>query len=412
MPHFLYVAIDSSGKRVSNVEEAFGQEELVSRLQSQGMTVVKVTSYSIISPSRKYKHRFAHHGVKAEDLVLFARQLATMLGAGVSLLKSLEVILRQIASSSFYVIVAGVKRDIESGHTFRDALAKHPRIFSELWLNLVETGEASGNLPTVLDRLAHYLEMSAAFKRKIISALIYPVILVVVAFGAITFFLLKIVPTFVDLFASFDAPLPLLTRLMIQFSEMLRHGFIYIFMSGVVLWWFFKQYTRTAKGKRNYDKFLFKLPVFGEFFQFMVVERFTSEMSTLVESGVPLLYALEVSERSIGNTVMQSIIHDIKESVRAGRSLSEPMDKSNFFAPMVVQMVAIGEEIGELPKMFKRVAAFYEDYLETFVTRFTTIFEPVMLVFMGVVIGTLVISIFLPIFSIATLPTGGGAGGP
>lgn len=407
MPHFLYVAIDKNGKRTSNVEEALAQEELVSRLQAQGLTVVKITAYAMVSPARKFKHTFTHQRIKDEDLVLFARQLATMLGAGMSLLKSLEVILRQVASSSFYVVVSNVKRDIESGRTFRDSLARHPKVFADLWLNLIETGEASGNLPTVLDRLAHYLERRASFKRKIISALLYPLILVVVAIGAILFFLMKVVPTFAELFSTFDMPLPLITRIMISVSQGLQKGIIPIVLGIACIWYFFKQYTQTKSGRKKYDKFKFKMLLFGPFFQCMAMERFSSEMSTLVESGVPLLYALEVCERSIGNKLMEEVIHNVKENVRAGKSLSEPMEKSGFFQPMVVQMVAIGEEIGELPKMLKRVAAFYEEYVETFLTRFTTMFEPLMLVFMGVVIGILVISVFIPVFSIANLPSSG-----
>jgi type II secretory pathway component PulF len=255
----------------------------------------------------------------------------------------------------------------------------------------------------VLNRLATYLERNAAFRGKIISALIYPLLLSVLGLGALLFLTVKIVPTFAQIFKGFDIELPALTKLLIAISTAVRsYAFLGIII-GIVGFFVFRQYINTKEGRKNYEKLLFKLPVFGEFFRVLVVERFTSEMTTLVDSGVPILYSLEITEHSVSNLVLGDVIRKIKDEVREGRPLSQPLEKSGFFEPMAVQMIAIGEEIGELANMFKRLNAFYQEYVDTFLTRFTSLFEPIMLLFMGFIIGSMVVGMFLPIFQIAQI---------
>jgi type IV pilus assembly protein PilC len=292
---------------------------------------------------------------------------------------------------------------METGLSFHEAMAKHPDVFSDLWINLVESGEASGNLAMVLNRLANYLERNSIFKKKVISALIYPIILMVAAMSALLFLTIKIIPTFADLFKGFNIQLPLLTQILVGISNFIRHYMIVIFILVIVSIFMLRKYITTKPGRRNFESFLLNLPVFGEFFRVLLIERFTSEMATLVESGVPILYSLEIAEHSVGNLVLGNIISKIKDEVREGRSLAKPLERSGFFDPMAVQMVTIGEEIGELSNMFKRLNTFYQDYVDTFLTRFTSMFEPIMLVFMGIVIGIMVIGMFLPIFQISQL---------
>ncbi len=258
----------------------------------------------------------------------------------------------------------------------------------------------------VLTRLASYLERRAAFKSKIISSLIYPVILMVVGLGALLFLTIKIIPTFAELFKGFNVKLPFLTEMLIGVSSFIRKSFFNIIVIIIVLFFIFSRYIKTKEGRRKFEQLQFKLPLFGEFFRSLVVERFSSEMSTLIESGVPLLYSLEITEHSVSNSVMADIVRKIKEDVREGKPLNSSLDKSKFFEPMVVQMVAIGEEIGELPQMLKRINTFYEEYTETFLARFTSMFEPIMLIFMGLVIGMMVVGMFLPIFQIASISGG------
>ena len=408
MPKFFYIARDKLGKKDTGAEEAATQEEAILRLQSRDLVVVSILpefkesgiSYEVIS-REKFKPK--HYRITGDDLVLFCRQLATLLGAGVTILKSLDIISQQVSSRRLLEVIQALQKKMEGGLSFHESMTKYRDVFSELWVNLVESGEASGNLAMVLSRLANYLERNASFKKKIVSALIYPTILMFVGTGALMFLTLKIIPTFSALFKGFNVEMPFLTRLLIAFSGFLRKYFLFLIGGGVGVFFFIKKYISTKQGRRALERFLFNLPLFGEFFRVLIVERFTSEMATLVESGVPILYSLEITEHSVGNLVLGEIISQIKEDVREGKPLSQPLDKSGFFDPMAVQMVTIGEEIGELSSMFKKLNSFYQEYVDTFMTRFTVMFEPVMLIFMGVAVGLMVVGMFLPIFQLVQI---------
>jgi type IV pilus assembly protein PilC len=410
MAKFYYIARNHSGAKETGKEEGLNQEDAVSKIQSRGLIVVSVIPESIEAPvsldianTAKTRFKPKHGRVTNEDLMLFCRQLSTLLGAGVTILKSLDIISKQVTSKRFYAVIMDLNKNMEAGLSFHEAMVKHPKIFSDLWVNLVESGEASGNLAVVLSRLATYLEKDADFKRKVVSALIYPVILTVAGLGALFFMSVKIIPTFADIFKGFGITLPLLTRILVAVSDFLRKNLIILILAICGAVFSFRKYIQTKPGKRNFENFKFKLPVFGEFFRALSIERFSSEMSTLLESGVPILYSLEISERSVDNLVMADIIRKIKEDVREGKALKEPLESCGFFEPMVVQMISIGEEIGELPQMFKKINAFYQELCETFLTRFVSMFEPFVLVFIGCIIGIMVIGIFLPIFEISKI---------
>jgi len=404
MPKFLFIVRDKEGKKISDVQDVATRDELIRFLQTKGFLIISIKE---IKPSEDVitleKKRFTHRRIKFDDIVFFARQLSTLLDAGVTLLKSLDVISQQIESKNLFSVVEKIKKDIEQGLTFRDSLAKHRRVFSDLWVNLAETGEASGNLAIVLDRLAKFLEARAAFRREIVSAMIYPVILFFVAIGAVFIFILRIVPTFTELFKGFGVKLPLLTQMVIGLSNLVRKGFIPSILILITLFFLFRRFINTEKGRIIFDNFKLKVPLFSRFFRNLILERFSSGMSTLIESGVPLLYSLEITERAIGNKVVSEMIKKIKESVRDGKTLSEPLSESEFFPLLLIQMVSIGEETGNLSGMFKKLADYYEEYITTLTKRLTAMFEPLMIVFMAVIIGGLVISMFLPIFSIATM---------
>ena len=409
MPRFFYIARDKIRKKITGVEESKNQDELIARLQAKGLIVIDVRLESkkieaeLKARPHKSKFKRGHFRVSADDLTLFCRQLATLLGAGVTILEALVIISKQVTSRRFYNVINDLKKDMEAGLSLHEAMAKSRSVFSQMWVNLVESGEASGNLAIVLSRLASYLEQAAKFRSKIISALIYPLILMVVGLGALLFLTIKIIPSFANLFTGFNIELPLLTQILIGASNFIRHYLIFLILAVIVIIFLIKSYISHPEGRRRYESFLFWLPLFGDFFRNLLVERFSSEMSTLIESGVPILYALELSERSVNNLIMGEIIHSVKEGVRQGRSLSVPMEKSEFFEPMVVQMVRIGEEVGDLSGMFKKLNSFYQEYVETFLTRFTSMFEPIMLVFIGLVIGIMVIGMFLPIFQISQI---------
>lgn len=411
MSKLSYIARDNAGNKVTGSEEASSSEDLILRLQSKNLIVVNILSESQTANLRvksesttsgvKLKHK--HFAIKEEDLVLFCRQLATLLGAGVTILKSLEIILKQIGSVKFYSVIRNMIKDMEAGLSLHEAMAKHSSVFSDLWVNLVESGEASGNLAVVLNRLASYLERNAEFKKKIISALMYPVILLCAGMGALFFLTVKIIPTFAELFKGFNLELPLLTQIIVSISDFLRKFILPIIVILIVINFMIRAYIKTKSGRLMFEKYLLKIPLLGQFTHSLIMERFSSEMSTLIESGVPILYSLEISEHSVGNLVMAGVIRQIKENVREGRPLSQQLEKSGFFEPMVVQMVMVGEEIGELAQMFRKINTYYEEYVSTFLTRFTTLFEPLILVFMGGIIGIMVIGLFLPIFKLASI---------
>jgi len=409
MPKFFYIARDKSGEKKTGFEDAATEEELVGRLQSKGLLIITVTSEFKEQVGLKAdvlikaKFRFRHSRIASEDLTLFCRQLSTLLGAGVTVLKSLNIISQQVSSRKFHSVIRDLGKSMESGLSLHEAMAKHSKIFSDLWINLVESGEASGNLTIILSRLASYLERLMAFKKKIISSLIYPVILMIAGLSALLFLTVKIIPTFAEVFKGFNVKMPFLTGVLIAASAFIRRSLLFVIIIVIIGVFLFRKYTATKSGRMWWEKLRFSLPVFGEFFRIVVAERFASEMATLVESGVPILYSLEITEHSVGNLVMGEIISKIKEDVRAGKPLNQPLEQSGFFEPMAVQMITIGEEIGELSNMLKKLDTFYQEYIETSLTRFTAMFEPVMLIFMGVVIGIMVIGMFLPIFQISQL---------
>ena len=287
MPKFFYIARDNLGNKITGSMEDASMEDLTTRLQAKGLTVINIFSESKESLAMAQTGKVAgvqirrfHMGIKDSDLVLFCRQLATLLGAGVTILKCLDILLKQVSSRKLDTVIRSLIKGMEAGLTFHEAMAKHPAVFSELWVNLVESGEASGNLAVVLTRLATYLERNAAFKSKVISALVYPAILLFAGLAAILFLMFKIIPTFAELFKGFDMKLPLLTEIVLNLSTGLKNYGIFIVLLGVGLFFIFKKFVSTSEGRRQYENFKFKLPILGEFFRAMVVERFSSEMST------------------------------------------------------------------------------------------------------------------------------------
>ena len=401
MPFFRYVARDKSGKLKDETIEAISQDELVNLLQTNGLYIISIGPASKAKKISKARRRY-HRGVGIFDLIMFSRELATLLSSGVTLIKSLDILCRQIESQVLLRTVEQVKKDVEGGYTFQNALRKHSKVFSEFWIHLVETGEASGHLPSSLEQLAQYLDESAALRKKIVSAMVYPMILVCVAIAAITIFLVKIIPIFSEIFKGFNVELPLLTQYVINTSTIVRKYFLVAIGTIVVLFFAVKKYISTEAGRWQFDSLKFRLPVLGPVFQEISIERFASGLSTLLKSGVPILHALEIAAKTVNNKVMQRDLIEVKAAVREGKGMAQTMQESSLFSPLVVQMIGVGEEIGELSKMLERISVFYKERVDTFITRLTTMFEPIVLVFMGIVVGVLVVAMFMPIFSLSS----------
>lgn len=414
MAKFSYTIKDKSGKTYRNVVDMTNKDVLVEKLHKDGYFIVNITEV-VVAPIKKkqfgaatfvQRRKFNHKSVKLQDLLSFSRQLATMLEAGVPLIRSLSVIETQVDSADFFKALERVRQDVEQGSSLSVALAKHPRVFNQFWVSLVEVGEASGTIPAILNKLSFYLEQQAAFSSAIISGIIYPAILFVVATGAIAFFALFVGPKFEEIFTSMNAELPWITSQLLMTFKFVRNKFLWLLGGLILLIFIFRNYVRTYHGKMAFEKFLFGLPVAGEVFRQIILERFTSQMSILMDSGVPILYALDITERLVDNNTCALVVNQIKEAVKQGELLTSPMERSGFFPSMCIQMIMVGEETGELSKMLKHVSAYYQDNVETFMKRFATIIEPFMLVFMGGVIGVIIVAMFLPMFNIAQL---GGA---
>lgn len=408
MPKFYITSKDSSGKTQTSVHEAPDKDSAVMDAQAKGLFVVDIQpitesvkdSSSAISLSRK----FSRNNVKLEDIVIFSRQLATMLDAGVPLLRSLVVISDQVESRQLALSLEQVKIDVEQGQAFSKALERHPKIFTQFWVCLVEVGEASGTMPKVLKKLTEYMEDAAKFQSQLLGAMIYPAILLTIGMGAVVCFALFIGPTFEKIFKDLNATLPGITLCMLAIFKFMQTQFLLIAAVITGLVYFFKSYVKTPMGRWQWEMLLFNLPTFGNVIRLVVVEKFTSQMAILIESGVPILYALEISERLVDNMVCGAVIKDVREAVREGKLLADSLEHSGFFPSMAVQMIRVGEETGELSKMLGHVAVFYKGQVEDFMKHISTMIEPIMLVFMGAIIGTLVVAMFLPLL---TLSTGG-----
>ncbi len=412
MPKFSYVVKDREGKTYKNVVDSINKKVLIDRLQKQSYFVISVKQITSDGPQQKIRiakrKQFTHKNIKLNDMLSFARQLATMLESGITITRSLSVIQSQIESEDFHKVVVKIKDDVEQGRSLSQALSIHPKVFNQFWVSLMEVGEASGTIPVVLNKLTFYIEQEASFKATIISGIIYPAILFVVATGAVAFFALFVGPRFEEIFNSMKVDLPAITRYLLGFFSFVKSHVLHIigFFAAVIV--FIKLYIKTYTGRLNFERFLFNLPIFGDVIKLIVVERFCSQMAILIDSGVPILYALDISERLVSNNTCALIVGEIRDGVKRGEVIVAPMERSGFFPPMCIQMIQVGEETGELSKMFKHVSDFYQNHVTTFMHRFATIVEPFMLVFMGAIIGTIVVAMFLPMFNIAQL---GGAGG-
>jgi type IV pilus assembly protein PilC len=341
--------------------------------------------------------------VALDDLVVFSRQLATMIDSGMTLVSSLDILKNQTENKMLSQIIHQLYNDVETGKSFCDAIAKYPTAFSEFYINMIKAGEASGTLDAVLERLAVYLEKTAALRRKVQSSLVYPAVIVSMAVLITSVLLIKVVPTFKSIFETLGGKLPLPTQILILISDCFRQSFLALIIIMIALLFLLKRYIATPKGRYLFDKLILRLPIFGTLFLKAAVARFTRTFSTLVKSGIPILNALEIVAKTSGNKVIEEAIENSRQAVRQGESISGPLERSKVFPVMVVRMIGVGEKTGELEKMLGKIADFYEDQVDSAVSGLTSIIEPVVIAFLGIVIGGIVIALFLPIFKISEL---------
>ena len=411
MAIFNYIGRDQAGIPQTGHLEAVDEDQVVALLQNRGLLVTSISRRDLATPvavaraRRKRKHaQRMHRGVTVDDQVLLCQQLATLVDAGVPLLKSLAVVSEQVSSQKLLVALEGVRHDVEAGRSFREALSKYPAIFDNMWVNLVETGEASGHLAKALEQLARHFEAAQHLQNEVKTALTYPAFLVVAAIGVLAVFVYCLIPKFTGMFESMNIELPLITRIVIGISDAARRYVVLIIGGAGAGGYLFQRYLKSEAGQWMRDRVVLKLPLFSILFTYVHLAEFARGIATLLESGVPLLSSLEILEKSATNRVYGQAIGEVREAVKQGKSMAQPMDETGMFPPMAVQMVQVGEEVGELAKMCGRVARYYEARVETFIARMTRLFEPIAIVVMAGLVLIIVLSIFMPIFQMA----GGG----
>lgn len=396
MATFRYVAKENTGKTVSGILEYSDRASLIDALRKKGLIIISINE-------AKKRKALGSRKVKLEDIVIFSRQLATMVDSGIPIVQAMDILHDQTENPDFKNIMAVIRDDIEAGASFSDALSKHSTVFSPLYINMVRAGESSGALDDILDRLASYLEKSSKLQRKVKSSLVYPAVVVTMAMLITLVMLLKVIPTFKGIFTMLGGTLPLPTRILILVSDTLRGMFLYVVAVVGAVAFLLKKYIATAQGKSVFDRTILSLPVLGQLLRKVAVAKFTRTFATLVKSGVPILVSLEIVGRTSGNTVIENAVEKVRNSIKEGENISGPLASSGAFPPMVVRMISVGEQTGELEKMLGKIADFYDDQVDVAVSGLTSLIEPLIIAFLGVVIGGIVIAMFLPVFKMTEI---------
>lgn len=387
------------GRRGDKIEGgvlvAENKEAVRARLRRQQIIVTQVKEQG-----KEIAFPVFRGGVSQKELAIFTRQFSVMIDAGLPLVQCIEILGTQAENKVFQKILLSVRQDVESGATLADSMRKHPKPFDDLYCNMIAAGEAGGILDTILQRLALYIEKAVKLKRAVRSAMIYPVAVISIAALVVTIILWKVIPTFAALFAGLGAELPLPTRVVIWLSHFIGRWFIVIIIFIAAVIYAINRYHKTYKGRRVIDRILLRFPVLGLVLRKIAVARFCRTLATLISSGVPILEALEITAKTSGNAIVEDAIMATRKSIEEGKTISEPLKETDVFPPMVVHMIAVGEQTGALDAMLSKIADFYEEEVDAAVENMLALLEPVMILFLGIVIGGIVISMYLPMFSL------------
>ncbi|HNT96686.1 MAG TPA: type II secretion system F family protein [Elusimicrobiales bacterium] len=393
---FAYKAKDGTGKVLEGTVEASDQAAAVSRLRGQRLTVVEINARA--AGPKKIKGR-----VTSKDIVMFSRQLSTLVSAGVPIVQGLSILEQQADNPAFGHVLTQLRGDIESGLSIAEGMRKHPKAFTDLYVAMIKAGEIGGILDTILERLSAYLENSEALKAKVKSAMMYPAVVLSAAALITVFLIVFVIPIFKDIFGGFGAELPFLTQVIIDISDLLRKYIILLLLLGGGVFWGLKKWAATEKGQRKIDDVALKLPIFGILLKKVAVAKFTRTLGTLIKSGVPILQGLETVAQTAGNKVIEEAINQSRDSIKEGGRISDPLRKAGIFPPMVIQMISVGEETGALDNMLTKIADFYDQEVDTAVKGLTSMIEPLIMIILGVVIGTIVIAMMMPMFGLGEM---------
>ena len=438
MPKFNYVAMDAHGKESKGTLEVASQNEAIGRVKEMGLFPTKIVEVekSKAKPDKKSGAASKAAGrkvgkglnvnlqiripglggrVKSKVLTNFTRQLATLVDAGLPLLRGLRVLERQERNSTLKGIIGELALSIEGGSTFSEGLAQHPKVFNRLFVNMVKAGELGGVLEVVLNRLAEFMEKAQKIKGKVIAAMFYPIAVLVVATTILMILMVKVVPKFKEVFQGMleGAQLPAFTRLVLSISDTIKDHIVYTSMGVAVVVVLFMLFIRTKFGRLLFDKFKLKAPAVGPVISKVAISRFSRTLGTLVSSGVPILQALTIVKETAGNVIISRAVTAVHESVKEGETITAPLEASGVFPPMVVSMVDVGEQTGALPEMLLKIADNFDEEVDNAVSAMTSLLEPIMIVFLAVIVGSIVVAMFLPLIDLMNRvgEAGGGKGG-
>jgi type IV pilus assembly protein PilC len=404
MPIFVWKGEDKKGKAQKGEMEAPSEAVVRTQLRRAGIQPSKIKEKS---KDLFENVSFLQPKVQTKDVVVFSRQFATMINAGLPLIQSLDILQAQEDNKTFRKILKEIKEDVESGSTLADALGKHPEVFDDLFVNMVAAGEVGGVLDTILNRLSAYMEKAQKLKRQVKGAMTYPIIVLIVAVLVVAVILIFVIPVFEKMFADFGGALPGPTQVVVNMSRFVKSNIVYMVVGFILFAIAFKRFYGTEKGRVMVDAYTLRLPVFGPLLRKVAVAKFSRTMGTMISSGVPILDALDIVAKTAGNKTVEAAVFSVKKGVTEGRTMAEPMGDSGVFPSMVVQMVSVGESTGALDAMLGKIADFYDDEVDAAVEGLTAMIEPFMMVFLGTTIGGLVVSMYLPIFKMAGVVSGG-----
>jgi type IV pilus assembly protein PilC len=417
MAKFEYIALNAKGEETAGTVDAGNRDDASAKLKGMGLFPTQVAPEGQLTAAVKQKAKAAKKReakapkkatgkIKSKILMIFTRQLATLIDSGLPLLRGLTVLGNQEPNPILKSCINSLADSVQTGSTFSESLAQHPKIFNKLYVNMVKAGELGGVLELVLNRLAEYQEKANKLKNKIVSAMTYPVIVVLIAVGIVVFLLVYIVPKFTQIFESMveggKDSMPALTKAVIGASDFLQHNFFFIFGGGAILFFAGKAYASTKGGRKTLDKLVLKLPLFGSVLLKSAVARFTRTLGTLVTSGVPILQALNITRDTAGNNTVADAITRVHDAVKEGESMVAPLNASKIFPAMVISMIEVGEETGQLPEMLLKIADVYDDEVDNSVTALTSLLEPIMIVVLAVIVAVIVLALFQPLITVIT----------
>ena len=401
MPSFSYIARDSgTGREIRSTVDASSEANAIAALLNRNLMVVS------IQEKMSKKGRTVGGSVSLADIVIFTRQLATMVDAGLAMVQSLQALAEQSENKLMREVIKDITTRVEGGDSFSDALLKHPKVFNKLYVSMVAAGEKGGLLAEILSRLATYQENTARLRKKVKSAMMYPTAVTFVAISITIFLLVKVVPTFADIFSSMHGKLPAPTQYLINISNLLRENFIWAMLSivAIVVGWLW--YIKTPAGRRFWDDRRIKLPIFGSIAHKICLARFARTFASLIRSGVPILEVLAIVQNTVGNVIMETAIKNASTDIERGEGISAALSKHPIFPTMIIRMMQAGEQTGKIDSMLERVADFLDEEIETTLNGLTSLIEPLLICFLGVVVGGIVICMFLPIFKLSELVSG------